>query len=76
MTTVAICAIFRDEGADLTEWVAYHRVVGVDHFILYDNESNDNGASVLLTGPFKDYVTVLRMPGRPVPPNSKHMNIS
>jgi O-antigen biosynthesis protein len=66
MTTLAICAIFRDEGLDLREWVAYHRAVGVDYFFLYDNESNDDGASVLLTGPLKDYLTVVPMAGRPV----------
>lgn len=34
------------EGA-LIEWIAYHRVIGVRHFILADNMSND-GSQVLL----------------------------
>lgn len=66
MTTLAVCAIFKDEGPNLTEWVAYHRTVGVDHFFLYDNESTDDGASIVLTGPLKDYVTVIPIAGRPV----------
>lgn len=38
---VALCAIFRDEGPFLTEWIEYHRLVGVSHFYLYNNCSND-----------------------------------
>jgi O-antigen biosynthesis protein len=73
MTTIAVCTAFRDEGLDLMEWVAYHRFIGVDHFVLYDNESSDDGTSILLTGPFKDYVTVVPMAGRPVQrPAFKH----
>jgi O-antigen biosynthesis protein len=66
MVSIAVCAAFKDEGADLTEWVAYHRVIGVDHFVLYDNESSDDGASLLLASSFKSHVTVIPMAGRPV----------
>jgi O-antigen biosynthesis protein len=66
MTTIAVCAIFKDEGPNLIEWVAYHRAVGVDYFFLYDNESTDDGASILLSSPLKDYVTVMPFAGRPV----------
>jgi hypothetical protein len=65
MTTLAVCAIFRDEGPNLAEWVAYHLSVGADHFFLYDNESSDGGASALQTGPLKSYVTVIPIPSRP-----------
>ena len=65
MTRVAVCAIFKDEVSALAEWVAYHLVVGVDHFFLYDNESTDDGASILLTGTLKDYVTVVPILSRP-----------
>ena len=66
MTTIAVCAIFKDEGPNLIEWVAYHRAVGVDYFFLYDNESTDDGGSILLSSPLKDYVTVMPFAGRPV----------
>jgi hypothetical protein len=65
MTTLAICAIFKDEGPDLMEWVAYHRAIGVDHFFLYDNESTDDGTLKMLSGPFKDYITVVPISSRP-----------
>ena len=33
----SICAIFRDEGTYLKEWIEYHRIIGIDHFYLYNN---------------------------------------
>jgi O-antigen biosynthesis protein len=73
MSTIAVCAAFKDERADLVEWVAYHRAIGVTHFVLYDNESSDGGASALLASSFKNYVTVIPMTGRPVQqPAFKH----
>ncbi len=47
MTPLAICAIFKNEGPYILEWVAYHRAVGFDHFVLYDNASTDGGSDVV-----------------------------
>lgn len=44
---LAICAIMRDEGPYLAEWIAFHRLVGVERFYLYDNGSTDDSADVL-----------------------------
>ena len=44
---VSICAIFRDEGAILREWIEFHKIVGVEHFYLYNNFSEDNYKEVL-----------------------------
>ncbi|MBX7066979.1 MAG: glycosyltransferase family 92 protein [Parachlamydiales bacterium] len=45
---LAICAMFKNEGPWLKEWVAYHRnALKVDHFYLYNNESTDNYQEVL-----------------------------
>lgn len=38
---VSICAIFKNEAPYLKEWIEYHRLVGVDHFFLYNNKSLD-----------------------------------
>jgi hypothetical protein len=38
---IVLCAIIRNEAANLLEWIAFHRVIGVDHFIFLDNESTD-----------------------------------
>lgn len=38
---VSICAIFKNEAPYLKEWIEFHRIVGIDHFYLYNNNSND-----------------------------------
>ncbi len=44
---IAVCAILRDERRYLMEWIAYHRLLGVGRFLLFDNESAD-GSEVIL----------------------------
>jgi len=44
---IAVCAIFKDEAPFIREWIAYHSLIGVDHFFLYDNGSVDGGAQNL-----------------------------
>jgi hypothetical protein len=34
-----LCAIVKDEDLYLEEWLHYHRLLGFEHFILFDNES-------------------------------------
>lgn len=36
---VIICAILKDETPYLIEWVEHHLKIGVEHFVLYDNNS-------------------------------------
>jgi len=57
---LAACAIFRDEAPYLAEWIAFHRLVGVEHFFLYDNGSEDDPERVL--GPFLDEGVVTLRP--------------
>lgn len=45
--TLSICAIFQNEAPYMKEWIDYHRKVGVEHFWLYNNESNDNYLEIL-----------------------------
>lgn len=42
---LAACAIFRDERPYLREWIEFHRMMGIDHFYLYDNDSTDGGSA-------------------------------
>jgi len=44
---LAVCAIMKNEGPYLKEWVEYHKMVGVEKFYLYDNESNDDTKKIL-----------------------------
>jgi len=44
---LAIGAIFQDEAPYLKEWIEFHKLVGVEHFYLYNNCSTDDCQSVL-----------------------------
>ena len=44
---LSICAIFKDEAPFLEEWIVFHKVQGVEHFYLYNNNSTDNFQKVL-----------------------------
>lgn len=44
---VSICAIFKDEANYLKEWIEFHRLVGIEHFYLYNNFSSDNYLDIL-----------------------------
>lgn len=37
-----ICAIFKNEAPYIREWIEFHRMLGAEQFILFDNESTDN----------------------------------
>lgn len=39
---LAIAAIAKNEGSYIKEWLAYHKLVGVQKVFLYDNNSTDN----------------------------------
>lgn len=65
MEKIAICAIFKDEARDLLEWLAYHRMMGVDHFFLYDNGSSDGGSDLIRRCSFARNVTLTRWHDRP-----------
>jgi hypothetical protein len=60
---LAVCAIFRDEAQYLAEWVAFHRLQGVQRFWLYDNLSRDDWRSAL--EPYSDIVDVIPWPEEP-----------
>lgn len=42
-----ICAIVKNESPYLLEWIAYHKAIGIDFFIIYDNLSTDDSYSIL-----------------------------
>ena len=44
---LAIVAILKNEAPYIKEWIDYHLLAGVEHFYLYDNDSDDNLKEVL-----------------------------
>ncbi len=45
---LSICACVKNEALYIKEWIEFHKLVGVEHFYIYDNESNDNLKETLL----------------------------
>ncbi len=45
--TLCVVAALKNEAPYIREWIEYHRIVGVEKFFLYDNESGDDLRSVL-----------------------------
>lgn len=44
---LAVCAIMKNEGTYLAEWIDWHHAMGVEKFYLYDNDSDDDTRAVL-----------------------------
>lgn len=44
---LAIAAVFCDEAPYLREWLEYYKMLGVEHFYLYNNHSSDHYQEVL-----------------------------
>lgn len=61
---LAVCMIFKDSAPYLKEWIEYHRLVGVDHFFLFDNSSTDNPRRVLKKYIASGVVTLIDWPNR------------
>lgn len=59
---VSLCLIFKNEAPFLKEWIDYHRTIGVDHFYLYNNNSNDNFNEVLDNYVKEELVTLIDFP--------------
>lgn len=62
---VSVCSIFKDEAPYLKEWIEYHKLLGVKHFRLYNNESADNYLEVLAPYIKKGDVCLLEWPSDP-----------
>lgn len=44
---ISICSIFKNEASYLKEFIEYYRLLGFDHFYLYNNNSDDGFMEVL-----------------------------
>lgn len=59
---ISICAIFKNESSFLKEWVEYHEMLGIEHFFLYNNNSEDDYLAVLKPYIDKGLVTLIDWP--------------
>lgn len=59
---VTICAIFKNEGPYLREWLEYHMMIGVEHFYMYNNCSDDDYLTILKPYIDDNIVTLIDWP--------------
>lgn len=62
---LSIASVFKDEAPYLREWIEYHKLLGVEHFYLYNNDSNDNFLEVLTPYVESGEVTLTDWPSDP-----------
>lgn len=55
MNYLSLCAIIKNEGPYLVEWVNHYLKQGFEHLYLYDNDSDDNPREILKE--FSDFIT-------------------
>lgn len=68
-----ICTVFKNDSRFLKEWIEYHRLVGVDHFWLYNNDSSDNYKEVLAPYIYSGLVELIDWPSSSqIPDNVWH----
>ncbi len=60
---VSVCAIFKNEAPYLREWLEFNHIVGVEHFYLYNNDSDDNYIQILQPYIDSGLVTLIDWPG-------------
>tara|TARA_R110001583_G_scaffold166104_3_gene318860 strand:+ start:7660 stop:9639 length:1980 start_codon:yes stop_codon:yes gene_type:complete len=61
---LAICCIVKNEGLDISEWIAFHWLQGVEHFFIFDNGSTDTTRAEIGRFPSSIY-TLINWPQRP-----------
>ena len=59
---LTVASIFKDEAPYLREWIEYHKMMGVEHFRLYNNDSEDDYLAVLNPYIQKGEVTLIDFP--------------
>jgi hypothetical protein len=63
---------FKNEAKFLPEWICHHHLIGVEHFYLYNNNSDDNYSEVLAPFINRGLVTLIEWPHQPASPGAEH----
>jgi hypothetical protein len=59
---LSICAVFHNESRLLREWIAFHQIQGVEHFYIYDLQSDDRYDQLVVPYVAQDVATVIDWP--------------
>lgn len=72
---LAVCTIFKNNSPFFREWIEFHRLVGVEHFYLYDNSSTDNPREILEPYIKAGVVTLIDWPD-PIRPTKRKLPLN
>ena len=61
---IAVVAIVKNEALYLDEWIAYHSIIGVEHFYIFNNNSEDNTEETLRKYVKMGLVTLVNLRGQ------------
>ena len=68
---ISLCCIIKDERY-LEEFILHHRIIGVEHFYIYDNDSTPPISDRLSNFYYSKLCTIIRYPGSVVQMNAYH----
>lgn len=54
MKYLTVCSVHKREGHRLREWIEYHKMVGVEHFYLFDSNDPPDPETDLILAPYID----------------------
>ncbi|MCL2261254.1 MAG: glycosyltransferase family 2 protein [Fibromonadales bacterium] len=61
MKEIAFCVVIENKAHCLDEWLAYHYLIGVEHFYIMDDYSRDNVQEVLHKWIKKGILTYIKL---------------
>ena len=61
---LSVCALFKNEARYIKEWIEYNRLIVVEHFYLFNNESRDRSVDVVMPYVKQGIVTLVDWPDR------------
>ena len=64
---LTLATMMKNQRRWLREWIEFHLIIGVEHFIVYDNESTDHPLEILQHYIDQGLVTYIPWPPRTVP---------
>ena len=74
-TQIAMCTMVKNEAKYVREWVEFHSLLGVNRFIIFDNDSSDSLRAALNGSMMMAEVIIVRWPPSPSrswPPGNPH----
>lgn len=70
---VSIACIIKNEASYIKEWIEFHKLMGVERFLIFDNESTDSIQEVLAPYIQNQEVFLIHFPGKRVQVNAYNL---